>query len=70
MGRMPVIVGATSALGLMSVISVIIGRVFSAVPASFSNTTHRAHAAAGEFVVPTVFEGCERNAEENKRESR
>ena len=38
MGRMPVIVGATSALGLMSVISVIIGRVFSAVPASFSNT--------------------------------
>jgi putative Ca2+/H+ antiporter (TMEM165/GDT1 family) len=38
MGRAPVIVGATSALGLMSVISVIIGRVFSAVPASFSNT--------------------------------
>ena len=38
MGRMPVIIGATSALGLMSVISVVIGRVFSAVPASFSNT--------------------------------
>ena len=38
MGRMPVVIGATSALGLMSVISVVIGRVFSAVPASFSNT--------------------------------